>query len=49
MVNYTHILPNTLLAWPTLITTKKPPRILNPIPIENIEKFKTEFLEENAL
>ena len=29
--------------------TDKPPRILNPIPQENIENFKTEFFVENAL
>ena len=44
-----HIPPNTLLARCTPPTTNKPPRILNPIPQENIEKFKTEFFEENAL
>jgi len=44
-----HIPPNTLLARPSLSIQNKPPRILNSIPQENIEKFKTQFFEENAL
>jgi len=44
-----HIPPNTLLARCLPPTTDKPPRTLNPIPQVNIEKFKTEFFEENAL
>ena len=43
-----HIPPNTLLARPTPITNKIT-RILNPIPQENMEKFKIEYFEENAL
>ena len=43
-----HIPPNTLLARNMPPTTVKPPRILKPIPQINIEKFKTEFFEENA-
>jgi hypothetical protein len=31
------------------LVLNKPPRILNPIPQINIEKFKTIFFEENAL
>jgi hypothetical protein len=37
-----------LLARSAPPTTAKSPRILNPIPQINIEKFKTEFFEENA-
>ena len=44
-----HIPPNMLLVRHPPPTTDKPPRILNPIPQENIEKFKTEFFEENTL
>ena len=43
-----HIPPNTLIARDIPPTTEKPPRILNPIPQINIERFKTEFFEENA-
>ena len=41
--------PNTLLARPTQPKVNKPPRILNPIPQENIEKLKILFFEENSL
>ena len=44
-----HIPPNTLLARCIPPATDKPPRILNPIPQMNIEKFKTKFFGENAL
>jgi len=44
-----HIPPNSLLAQPTLLVQNKPPRILNPIPQENIEKFKIQFFEEHIL
>ena len=44
-----HIPPNTLLARQSPPATNKPNRILNPIPQENIEKFKTKFYEENAV
>ena len=40
---------NTLLARPTQPKIHKPPRILNPIPQDNIEKFKILFFEENSL
>ena len=44
-----HIPPNILLARqpppPTNCTTK----IMNPVPQENLEKFKTIFFEENAI
>ena len=43
-----YIPPNTLLARPIPITNKTT-RILNPIPQENMEKFKIEYFEENAL
>jgi hypothetical protein len=42
-----HIPTNTLLARPVPITNTTT-RILNPIPQENIEKFKIEYIEENA-
>jgi exonuclease III len=41
--------PNTLLARPTQPKINKPPRILNPIPQDNIEKLKILFFEENSL
>ena len=44
-----HIPPNTLLARPTPLTTNNTKRILNPIPQENLEIFKTKFYEENTL
>ena len=44
-----HIPPNTLLARPTPPTTNNTKRILNPIPQENIETFKTKFYDENTL
>ena len=43
-----HIPPNSLLAKPIPLTNTTT-RILNPIPQENIEKFKIEYFEENAL
>ena len=44
-----HIPPNTLLAHCMPPITDKSPKILNPIPQANIEKFKIEFFVENAL
>jgi len=44
-----HIPPNMLLAHPIVLVQNKPSRILNPIPQENIEKFKTQFFEEHTL
>ena len=44
-----HIPPNALLARAMPPITDRPPRMLNPIPQANIEKFKTKFFEENAL
>jgi hypothetical protein len=41
--------PKTLLARPTQQKINKPPRILNSIPQENIEKLKILFFEENSL
>ena len=48
---YTSIIhpPNALLAHHPPPTTNKQKKILNPIPQENIKKFKTKFFEENAL
>ena len=43
-----HIPPNILLAKPSL-PINKPPRILNPIPQANMDKFRIEYSEENAL
>jgi len=36
-----HIPPNTLIVCPTMAKIDKTRRILNPIPFDNIEKFKT--------
>jgi hypothetical protein len=44
-----HVPPNILLARDMPLVLDKPPRILNPIPQINIEKFKTNFFEENTL
>ena len=44
-----HIPPNTLLARCMPPTINKLPILLNPIPQTNIEIFKTNFFEENAL
>ena len=44
-----HIPPNTLLARCMPQVEAKPPRILNPIPQTNIDKFKIEYFEENTL
>ena len=44
-----HIPPNVLVARPTPTPKQPTTRILNPIPEANIEKFKIEFFEENAL
>jgi hypothetical protein len=44
-----HIPHNKLLARQTPQTPNNTPRTLNPIPQENIEKFKTKFYEENTL
>ena len=44
-----HIPPNTLLARQTTPTPNNLTRILNPIPQENIENFKSKFYEENTL
>ena len=44
-----HIPINTLLARQTTSTTQNTAIILNPIPLENIEAFKTKFYEKNTL
>ena len=44
-----HVPPNTLLAWQPPPITNHTTRIKNPIPQENLKKFKTDFFEENAI
>ena len=44
-----HIPPNKLIAWHPTSPTTCTARIMNPIPQENLEKFKTKFFEENAI
>ena len=43
-----HIPQNTLIAKPPPIITTNLPRMLNPIPPENLEKFNIEFFEGNS-
>ena len=43
-----HIPHNTLIARPPSPTNTSPTRILNPIPLENIEKFNITFFEEKS-
>ena len=40
--------PNTLIANEPIIPSDPPPRILNPIPEENLENFHTQFFENNS-
>ena len=40
--------PNTLIAKEPIIPSDPPPRILNPIPEENLENFHTQFFENNS-
>ena len=44
-----HIPPNKLIARQPTLPTTCTARIMNPIPQENLEKFKTKFFEENAI
>ncbi len=44
-----HVPHNTLIARPPPLTNNPPPRILNPIPPENIEKFNIALFEENSI
>ena len=44
-----HIPPNKLLATQIPPPTTHITKIMNPIPQENLEKFKTIFFEENAI
>ena len=44
-----HIPPNKLLARQPPPPTTRTAKIMNPIPQENLEKFKTIFFEENAI
>ena len=44
-----HIPPNKLLARQPPPPTTRTTKIMNPIPQENLEKFKTIFFEENAI
>ena len=44
-----HIPPNKLIARQPTLPITRTTRIMNPIPQENIEKFKTKFFEENAI
>ena len=45
-----HIPPNKLIArQPPPPPITRTTRIMNPIPQENLEKFKTKFFEENAI
>ena len=44
-----HVPPNTLLAWQPPPITNHTTSIKNPIPQENLEKFKTIFFEGNAI
>ena len=44
-----HIPPNKLLARQPPLPTTRTTKIMNPIPQENLEKFKTIFFEENAI
>ena len=43
-----HIPPNALIAKDPLTTSEPPPRILNPIPKENLDEFRTIFFERNS-
>ena len=44
-----HIPPNKLIAQQPPPPITRTTRIMNPIPQENLEKFKTKFFEENAI
>ena len=44
-----HIPPNKLIARQPPPPITRTTRIMNPIPQENLEKFKTKFFEENAI
>jgi hypothetical protein len=44
-----HIPPNTLISKPIIPKTIPPPKLLNPIPEENITKFNIKFHENNQL
>ena len=44
-----HIPPNKLIVRQPSPPTTRTARIMNPIPQENLEKFKTKFFEENAI
>jgi len=44
-----HIPHNTLVARPIPPTNNTETRILNPIPLENLEKFNAKFFEENFI
>ena len=40
--------PNTLIAKEPITPSDPPPRILNPIPKENLDYFHTQFFENNS-
>ena len=44
-----HVPPNKLIARQPPPPITRTTRIMNPIPQENLEKFKTKFFEENAI
>ena len=44
-----HIPPNTLIARDPLTILDPPPRLLNPIPQENLDKFHNLFFEQHSI
>ena len=45
---YLQIPPNTLIARTPITTSEPTPRILNPIPKQNLEAFRTKFFETHS-